>query len=267
VIIFSAGVGCDYNEVFTNQAKDKIKRLCSLADCVTVRDKISQEFLGDLGYHDAAILPHLELALEERPQQLNFKKKGFTVGIVLTPHPEFDNQVFGKMIEVFSRFTDYLTDNHNHVIYLPFEKADSENTRESVMINEIMKRLNNKDRVEVLGGDLQPQEMLYLIKNHCDIMVCMRLHSAVFSTNAGIPFFCISYNLMHQGFLGLLGAQDLGISIFEHFSLQALIDKFEYVQEYYNQIKSKLTGKRDNLRNIIYSQTAHIKGILLKRAI
>ncbi|MGD9015499.1 MAG: polysaccharide pyruvyl transferase family protein [Candidatus Omnitrophota bacterium] len=267
VILFSAGVGCDYNEVFTNQAKDKIKRLCDLADYITVRDKISQEFLSNLGYQDAAILPHLELALQDSPQQLNFNKSGFTVGIVLTPHPEFDNRVFEKMVDVFSRFTDYLTDNHNRVIYLPFEKADSENTRESVVITEIIKRLNNKDRAEALRGNLQPQEMLYFIKNYCDMLVCMRLHSAVFSTNAGIPFFCISYNLMHQGFLGMLQAQDLGISIFEDFSLQTLIDKFEYVQGHYSQIKSKLTAKRDNLRNTIYSQAAHVKGILLKRAI
>jgi polysaccharide pyruvyl transferase WcaK-like protein len=171
------------------------------------------------------------------------------------------------MVDVFSRFTDYLTDNHNRVIYLPFEKADSENTRESVVITEIIKRLNNKDRAEALRGNLQPQEMLYFIKNYCDMLVCMRLHSAVFSTNAGIPFFCISYNLMHQGFLGMLQAQDLGISIFEDFSLQTLIDKFEYVQGHYSQIKSKLTAKRDNLRNTIYSQAAHVKGILLKRAI
>jgi len=262
VVLLSAGVGCDYNKEFTQEAKDKIKKLCHMCDYITVRDKISQEFLNNLGFDHVGIFPHLELVLKEKSRRFSFQKQGFTVGIVLTPHSEFDSRIFQKIIDVFSQFTDYLTDSGNNVIYLPFEKKISENTKEGEVIQEIMKRLRNKDRVRVLEGDIEPEEMLFAIRDYCDVMVCMRLHSAVFSTNAGIPFLCVSYNLMHQGFLEMLELLDLELSLYDDFSFNALRDKFQYILKNYSIIRARLVGKRDYLRGIIYKEVSHVRNIL-----
>ncbi|MFC1658190.1 polysaccharide pyruvyl transferase family protein [Candidatus Omnitrophota bacterium] len=262
VVLFSAGVGCDYNQQFSKDAEDKIRKLCRICDYLSVRDKLSQQLLNRLGFSEVAILPHLELALEERPREFDFNKNNFTVGIVLTPHSDFAPETFEKIIDAFSQFTDYLTAQGNDVIFLPFEKQSSENTKESEVISAIIKRLKAKERVRVLEGDIEPQEMLFAIKKYCDMMVCMRLHGAVFSTNAGLPFLCLSYNLMHDGFLGMLDAGDLGMSLFNGFSFQALKNKFEYALENYESIKSRLIGKRDSLRSIIYNQITGIKKVL-----
>ena len=268
VILLSAGVGCDYNKEFTEQAKDKIRKLCHICDYITVRDKLSQEFLNNLGFNRVSILPHLELALEDKFKKFTFNKEGFTVGIALTPHPEFGSHIFEKMIYVFSQLTDYLTDNGNNVIYLPFEKSISENTKETVVIQEIIKRLRKKGqgkgkgKVRVLEGDIEPQEMLFAIRNYCDAMVCMRLHSAVFATNAGIPFFCVSYNLMHKGFLEMLELLDLELSIYSDFSFEALRDKFEYILKDYSLLAARLVEKKNDLRSIIYKEISNIRNIL-----
>lgn len=259
VILFSAGINCDYNKEFTKETEDNIKRLCEACGYITVRDKISQRFLNDLGFGNVSILPDLELALREKPKRFNFNKERFTVGIVLTPHSEFTPPTLEKIIDIFIQFSNYLTDNDNNVIYFPFEKQSSENKKEIEIIQKIIKRLRNKDKVRVLEGDTEPQEMLFAIRNYCDVMVCMRLHSAILSTNAGIPFFCISYNLMHKGYLEMLDAQDLDISIFDKFSIEAVRDKFEYVLENYSSIKSKLIEKRDYLRKVINEEVSHIK--------
>ena len=263
VILFSAGVGCDYNEEFTKEATDKIKKLCKVCSYITVRDKISERFLNKLGFDCVSILPHLELGLKEKSREFDFSKEGFTVGIVLTPHTEFNSCTFEKIIDVFSQFTDYLTGNGNNVIYIPFEKSIYGSTKESELIQEIMRRLKNKDKVRVLEEDVGPQEMLFAIKNYCDIMVCMRLHSAVFSTNAGIPFFCVSYNFMHKGFLEMIEASDLELSLFDNFSLDRLRNKYEYILKNYKTIAAKIAQRRDSLRDIIYKEISHIRNKLI----
>lgn len=262
VVLFSAGINCDYNKKFTEETKDKIKRLCNLCDYVTAKDKISQEFISSLGVSKIGILPDLELVLSEKSRGFNLEKEEFTVGIVLTPHSEFTPRIFEKMIDVFSQFTNYLTDRGNNVLFLPFEKGISENTKEKEFTQEIMRRLRNKNKVKILKEDLEPGEMLFAIKKYCNVMVCTRMHSAVFSTNAAIPFFCISYNLMHRGFLEMLNAQDLELSIFDNFSFESVKDKFEYVLKNYDSIKFKLIEKRDYLRGLIYKEVEFIKKIL-----
>lgn len=263
VILFSAGLGCDYNKEFTKEAKDKITKLCKICDYVTVRDRLSQKFLNDLGIDKVNILPHLELVLKEEPKELDFNKKRFTVGIVLTPHSEFSSRTFQEIIDNFVQFTNYLTDKKYDVVYLPFEKKISENLKENEVIQEIMKKVKNKDQVRILGEDVEPEEMLFIIKNYCDFMVCMRLHSAVLAVNAGKPFFCITYNLMHDGFFEMIELPNLGMSIFENFSFNALREKFEDTFENSNDIRLKLIEKRDFLRELIYQEIANIKRLLM----
>ncbi len=262
VMLFSAGINCDYNQEFTQEAIDNIKKLCNICSYVTVRDKMSQRFLRDQGFDNVSILPHLELGLKEKSREFNFNKQGFTVGIVLTPHSAFDSHTFERIVDCFCQFTDYLTDSGKNVLFIPFERGLSECRKESELIQEIMKRVQNKSKVQSLGDDLEPEEVLFAIRKYCDVMVCTRLHSAVFSTNAGVPFICLSYNLMHRGFLEMLDASDLELSIFDNFSFSALRDKFEYMLSNYNAIRDKLVEKRDYLTEIICQQASHIRGIL-----
>lgn len=262
VVLFSAGLNSDYNKEFTKETREKIKKLCSVCDYITVRDRISQEFISALGFNNVNIMPDLELVLEEAPAGLDFNQDGRNVGIVLTPHSEFNSEDVKKIVENFTRFTNYLLDKGNNVIYIPFEQNSSENTREDEMIRAIVKGAKYKDKIKVLDKDYSPKELLSVIKNNCDAMVCMRLHSVIFSANAGIPFSCISYNLTHKGFLEMLDAQDLGISFFDDFSFEVLRNKFEYILSDCDGIKSKLIEKRDYLRTLIYKEGGQINNFL-----
>lgn len=259
VILFSAGINQDYNKEFTVDASDKIKRLCGICDYLTVKDKLSQTFIKNLGFSKVSILPDLGLALEEKRKSFNFKKERFTVGIVLTPHSEFTPEDFKKLINALREFNDYLTDSNRDAVYLRFEGRDSEDTKESQLIHEITKQAKGRSNIHILEEDADPGEMLYFVRNYCDAMVCTRLHSAVFSVNAGLPFLSVSYNFMHDGFLGMLEAGDLCIPMFDRFSFPALKDKFEYLAENYDSIKSRLAEKKGYLGNMIEKEILYIK--------
>jgi len=261
VALFSAGINCDYNRKFSEEAKSKIKKLCSICDYLSVRDVISQRFLNELGFKDVKILPDPELALEEKPHKLAFNKTGFTVGIALTPHSEFSERDFDRIVDVFSRFSDYLISNNKDVIYLRFEGRPSEDTKEDYLIKRIISKVKDKSRVRDLKEGLGPEEMLSVIKSYCDVMVCMRLHSAVFSTNAGVPFVCVAYNLMHDGFLDLMEAKDTAIMFPDGFSFDSMRDRFDYVLNNYEGIRSRIAARRDYLKSLIYKEMAKVKEI------
>jgi len=264
VILFSAGINCDYNKQFSLDSENKIKKLCSACSYITVRDQITRKFINNLGFNKVSVLPDLELILKERSKKLDFKKDARTVGIVLSPHSEFASGTFKSIIDAFSGFTNYLTEKGNNVIYLPFEKKISENTKEYEITKEILKAIKFPQRVKILEEYLEPDEMLYAIRNCCDVMVCMRLHSAIFSVNAGIPFICISYNLMHKGFLEMMDMQDLDIPLFDNFSQGSLIEKFEYLLKNYSEISQRLIHKKKILTNMIYKEISYIKENFLK---
>jgi len=263
IVLFSAGLGCDYNEEFTSEAKSKIKKLCVICDYITVRDELSRSFLKGLGVDkDIHILPHLELMLKPRQKEPGFKKERFTVGIVLTPHSQFSSEMFQGIVDNFTRFSDYLTAKGYNVVYFPFEKDFSENTKEREILEAIMRKVKDKNRVKLLSGDMEADEALFIMKNYCDFMVCLRLHSAVLAVNAGLPFFCVTYNLMHKGFLEMLEMPELGSSIFDSFSLETLKEKFEYVLKDYEHFKAKLTEKRDFLRGLIKKEISKVRSVI-----
>jgi polysaccharide pyruvyl transferase WcaK-like protein len=260
VVLFSAGMNCDYNKEFSEEIKSRIKKLCGICDYLSVRDAVSQRFLNGLGFDDVNILPDPELALEEKPYKPAFNKKGFTVGIALSPHSEFSKEDFDKIVNVFSQFTDYLTASNKDVIYLRFETKSSEDTKEDYLIKEIMKKVKDKNMVKDFKEDIGPEEMLSVIKNYCDIMVCMRLHAAVFSANAGVPFLCVTYNFMHDGFLDMLDSKDLGLAMTD-LSVESLKAKYEYVLNNYKPLKARIIARRDHLKNMIYNEVEKIKNL------
>jgi polysaccharide pyruvyl transferase WcaK-like protein len=262
VILFSAGINCDFSTDYSEEAKKKIASLCSKCTYLSVRDELSKRFLSDIGFSKVNILPDLELALKEKYKECSFKKKGFTVGIVLTPHSEFTSSTFEKIADNFVEFTNYLTDQGHNVLFLPFEGDIGGDPKERVLIEGIVGRIRNKEKVRIVQGGLEPGELLFIMKKYCDLMVCMRLHSVVLAVNAGLPFFCISYNLMHRGFLEMIDSFDLELPLSDGFSLQLMEEKFNYVRKDYNNIQKRIEIKKDYLLNLMQKEIETIKELL-----
>ena len=79
------------------------------------------------------------------------------------------------------------------------------------LLESISKAVKSPDRIKMVSNQLAPQEILHIIKKHCHAMVCMRLHSAIFAANAGIPFICVSFNTMHTAFVEMVDMTDFEI--------------------------------------------------------
>lgn len=262
LLLFSAGMNCDYNRSYTEEAKNKIVGLCKMCNYVSVRDNLSQRLLKQWGCGEGVLLPDLELALADKSKEGLFYKNRKTVGIVVSPHSEFTESTFVKLVNEFTKTTNYLIHKGFDVLYIPFEKRCSKNTKEGVIIKEIIKNVKGKSKVTVLGENDDPREVLFVIKKYCDVMLCTRLHSAVFAVNAGVPFVCVSYNIMHRGFLEMCGMDKYEVSIFEDFSFHKLEEIFELVLKNYALLRRKIVEKREYFKRLIYKEVDCVKKIM-----
>ncbi|MCP4653631.1 MAG: polysaccharide pyruvyl transferase family protein [Candidatus Omnitrophica bacterium] len=262
VILYSAGINCDYGASFSQESLDKIHSLCSLADYITVRDLLTKEFIANLGFPNAEILPDLELMVRPKKTTPIKTKDHKTVGITLTPHSAFNEETFKKIEDLFVDFTNWLTDNKYTVLFIPFDSLDSESTREKKLLDSILKRIKSPINASSANADLSPEEILNLIQTRCDFMVSMRLHSAVFAVNANVPFFCLSYNMMHKGFLQEISLNELELPLSHVSSTQKLQDKFQFIVKNSLQIKRQMTSQKIRLCNEITKQNEIIKNLL-----
>ncbi|MBU1863262.1 MAG: polysaccharide pyruvyl transferase family protein [Candidatus Omnitrophica bacterium] len=262
VIIFGVGINCDFGKSYTEETKDKIKRLCERADYITVRDTITAHFLKELGYHDVQIMPDIDLLLDEEEVSVPQLARKSTIGIVLSPHSAFSGNDFERIVDSFSDFITQTITHDTNIIFFPFENAASEESKEQELIDAIVRKVNDKERVTILKHATTPQQTLFAMRHCCNSMICMRMHAAVFAANAGIPFVCISYNMMHTGFLDMFDAHDCEIRFFDAFSSGKLQEKYAYLISNYDKIRRTIINKRDSLREVLYRQCNHINALI-----
>ena len=81
----------------------------------------------------------------------------------------------------------------------------------------------------------------------------------IFAVNAGLPFTCISYNVMHDGFLDMMKMQEHNISLFKDFTTDKLIERFEFVTKNIETIRTHISVQRDHLRREIEGEMSHLK--------
>lgn len=258
VVLFSLGINCDYGHDYTEETKEKIMEMCSKADYITARDNFTKNFLTDLGVKDINILPDLELMLEPAELNLDVKQSRKTVGIVLTPHSAFDNKQFSKIENLFVEYINYLDEIGFDVLIIPFDDYNVEDKKESELIKSIVDKVDNKEAVQVLANNLSHEQLLACIKEKCHVMTCMRMHSAVFSLNAAVPFYCISYNYMHKALMEEINLAELELPLDDIVSVDTMKNKFNYLLDNYESVQKTLEMEKSRLRGLIIDQCKYI---------
>ncbi len=256
VIVFSAGINCDYYRTFSEGAIEKIKKLCNLADVLAVRDELTLSFLRSFGVNKKInIIPDLALALKEEPVEPGFKKEGFTVGIATAAHTEFTTNKIHESAAIITDFVNYLFNKGYRVIFLPFQISETDKMDERRIASELIGGARDANNITLVNHAYSPSQMLYVMKHYCDFILGMRLHANVFSANAGIPFLSLSYNIKQNAFLKMLDLSRLNVPLTHRFCLDVLKNKFEETMQDYNLIKECINKRVKILADAIADQT------------
>ena len=200
---------------------------------ISVRDEGSRALLETLGVPAARITlsadPAFLLAPEGvRPEDvligMGIEPQAPIAGVALRPWSQ------GVEPDAWERETAagldlFLERTSGSLIFVPFEKSPWSDDDDFALASRVRRRLRHADRTAVLSGLLSPRETAALIGG-CDLVVGMRLHSAVFAIAASVPPVAIAYDPKVAALLERSGLSELVLPIGE-LSAAALAAKME----------------------------------------
>jgi len=245
-IIFSAiGIGPLKN----TYSKFLTKILIILGDLVTVRDRNSKKILNNIGISQKInVVADPAFLVNQNKQRIlneNQNNKKLIVGICPLYNLR-DDASYGNMVNVISKFCDWLIKNYNaEIFFIPFQFGF--NPYNDIKVNkEIINFIQNKSNVfNIL--EIETTEKMLNIISKVDIIIGFRLHSLIFAILQNIPFLAIIYDDKVENLL-----RDINWKYYVHdnkLNFNELILEFEELIKNKIEVLEKLENVKINMIN------------------
>lgn len=179
-------------------------------DVITVRDRLAQRLLEDVGVTreihltaDPAFLlervPLTEDALRHEGVEIGRHLVGFSVREPGPAAPDIDPDEYYALL---ANAADFVIERYDaDVVFVAMETTDVQHS------HGVVAHMRNAERAEVLRRRYSPGEILDLM-GHFEFVVGMRLHFLIFAALRGTPFAALPYASKVSGLL-----EDLGIDV------------------------------------------------------
>ncbi len=240
---------------FVDEKKNKIrKNILENAKLIITREGVSGKYAKGLVPNkevyttmDSAFQGIIDIKDNENKlakyKELNdfINKYDKIVGITITDlkwHPVHSKkpEIAQSIRNSFNTIIDYLKDKGYGVVFIPqlFGTANDKDLMESFA----------KENCFTMDDNHDCYFQQYIIgKLHA--VIGLRYHSNIFSAKMKTPFVSVSYEQKMKGFMEQSGLTDLCIDI-ENLSEKTLIDKFNYLEDNYDNIKERLEEASSN---------------------
>ena len=240
---------------FVDEKKNKVrKNILENAKLIITREGVSGKYAKGLVPNkevyttmDSAFQGIIDIKDNENKlakyKELNdfINKYDKIVGITITDlkwHPVHSKkpEIAQSIRNSFNTIIDYLKDKGYGVVFIPqlFGTANDKDLMESFA----------KENCFTMDDNHDCYFQQYIIgKLHA--VIGLRYHSNIFSAKMKTPFVSVSYEQKMKGFMEQSGLTDLCIDI-ENLSEKTLIDKFNYLEDNYDNIKERLEEASSN---------------------
>ncbi|MFP4459828.1 MAG: polysaccharide pyruvyl transferase family protein [Candidatus Zixiibacteriota bacterium] len=228
----------------------EIKRVISNVDLITVRDQISYDILREAGIKkDIHIFSDPAVILAEAKKR-SIDKGKINVFVSLrhwfsTGFKTEDSEIEARFHRQLARFFDEIATNVK-LHFIPMRTVDYDNDVE--IAKKLVSHMQQDCEIEI--NEVPPSVEGFIdMLDDCDIMIGMRLHSAILATAKAIPTIAISYSPKVKGYMEKIGMVDFckPPKIIEADTLfsayQELIDKYDH----YNSLLKKNSETQKNL--------------------
>jgi polysaccharide pyruvyl transferase WcaK-like protein len=207
------------------------KKICKLADFITVRDSLSYEILENIDVKKLERSFDLAVLLNYNP--LPKETKNNILGISLLPFYEIyhDKKELDQLVvkKIAASLNKWLKNSSKNKIRLFIFKGESRS--DDLAITQFLKtKLINPEKVEIVPYNSNPMKTLSMF-NECDMFIGMRYHSCLFAYATKTPLLIISY---FQKCTAL--AEEIGLSERAVLNINEVLDgNFE---EYFEDIQT-----------------------------
>jgi polysaccharide pyruvyl transferase WcaK-like protein len=234
IVLYAIGAITNYGDDELSEEKLKfIKKINNIAAMSSVRDKMTQNFLRDLG-EDARVIgdPGAFYNPGKLYSSINMKSE-FHIGLNLPCHGfTSQDEVLQNAIPVLYEVAQNLS---HEGIFLHYMKHEP---REKKVIN----RLRDLP-IHVCNGNVQQLLRKYF---RLDLLIGGMLHSNIFAFNACVPFICLAYDKKHEAFLDLIDFRHSYLRL-DNLSVENLWTKVCEFRENINDYKRSIKEARAKL--------------------
>lgn len=269
-MIFGVGASIIQSE----EAKKHIKLSIDLAEETTVRDSGSKDIFMALGCSSNDITVTADPAFRlKNADQDKVKSVLRAENITIS-----DSPILGVVVRNWDYYGDrsateeaiyealkYFIEEKNYaVLFIPFDDGRSvgDLSHDSEIINRLIIRLGKHDNVYSIRGFYSSDIFSELI-GLCDLTLCMRLHSVIFSLKNYVPCVGLVYDPKVKNILSEAGLENLAIDI-KDITWQSIKEKMDDIsankEQYVNKIKDKVQSLKYKGLNNINSAIAIMKG-------
>ena len=240
--------GLGFGPLESAEGRRIVAAVARTAARISVRDESSRALLEALGVPASRITlsadPAFLLAPEGvRPEDvligMGIEPRAPIAGVALRPwshgvRPEAWEREAAAGLDLFLERTS------GSLLFVPFEKSPWSDDDDFALASRVRKQLRHADRTAVLSGLLSPEDTAALIGG-CDLVVGMRLHSAVFAIAGSVPPVAIAYDKKVEALLERSGMSELVLQIGE-LSASTLAAKMELAHAERNRFGARLAA-------------------------
>lgn len=229
-LLLSAGVNRDFSDDAYYENKDLFREFLSQFDFLSVRDRLSQRFLQQLGFRNVSLIPDLVLStpgVAGRTDVRNFSLK--RVGLLLASNNLTFFSSRKEITRLLVKICDDVLGRGYEMVCIPYQ-VDVSSPRhkrhsEIPFACAIKEQVRTPERFVIASAVQTPAEIVSFIARELYFVVSMRLHGNVFAARAGVPFLSLSYNEKNLGFLEMMSMPEFSLPLveggpgLEHFQL------------------------------------------------
>lgn len=257
-----------------------LKFVLNNVNLITVRGKISSEFLRKIGVNktpiyltpDPAFI--LQPVSEEKVQEImsreNISKRtGPLVGITVSHTiyrrlSDFRNneEKFAEYVKLMSQTVDYLTEKLDaNVVFLPYFVGLGIESEDDISIaTRIYHRAKNRDKIRLVVNEYTPEE-LKALTGQLDLLIGARIHSIIHATSMLVPTIGLDPTHKVREVMRMLG-QNEHVCDIESLDLDELMSKIDMVYSDKDEINKELAPKVKNAQERVLLTSKLIKDLL-----
>ena len=237
---------------------------------ISVRDEGSRALLESLGVPAARVTLSADPAFLLAPEGL--RPEDVLIGMGIEPR----SPIVGVALRPWSRGVDpeawereaaagldlFLERTSGTLLFVPFEKSPWSDDDDFALASRVRRRLKHADRTAVLSGLISPGDTAALIGG-CDLVVGMRLHSAVFAIAGSVPPVAIAYDPKVAALLARSGLSELVLPI-GTLSAAALVEKMELAHAERGRFRAELEAAASAQRRLAEADLAALAALATK---
>lgn len=229
ILYYAQGVG----PLFAEEARTFVAFIAELADIITVRDRVSENLLIDIGVSPLKIVLGLDPAFGidipsgEIIDDILIREAVPTDKEIICVSVRWwiDRSIEEKYIKVLQESLDNLLTSKDFVLlFVPFQNV--EGCEDTKIAKEIIDGMKNKDRCYILKYSYHPRDIAGIISK-AKLVIGMRYHSIIFSILSKTPFVALSYDPKVANLVDEFGLAEYCIDIdsINSININSAIDK------------------------------------------